>query len=409
MKTDYDLLIIGGGMVGASLACALAPLSLKIGLVERFPFKETGQPAYDDRSIALAWGSMRIFHDMGLSEALMEVVSPIKRIHISERGQFGATRLDSMQMDVDALGYVVESRELGKILHTRLQQASNIEMICPADVQEIRMTEKQALLSIAQDGQITQVSASLVVAADGSQSSVRELLEIPSTTWDYGQTALISNVSTRKHHQQVAYERFTDTGPLALLPMKDLQEGEQTLSRCSLVWTLRNDQVDEYMALSDAEFLQRLQARFGHRLGEFIRVGRRHSFPLKLVRATEYVQARVALIGNAAHTIHPVAGQGYNLGIRDVAALAEVLATAVQAGQDIGDIEVMKHYVEWRKQDHRRVIAFTDGLARIFSNPLFPVKKLRSAALTLLDVIPPFKNALARRTMGLSGRRANLP
>jgi 2-octaprenyl-6-methoxyphenol hydroxylase len=407
-KTDYDILIIGGGMVGASLACALAPLALKVGIVERYPFKSSSQSSFDDRSIALAYGTRKIFQTMGLWDTLANTVMPIRKIHISDRGHFGATRLDSEQVGVDALGYVVAARDLGKVLQASLEKHQHVELISPAEVEQVNIGEERAEIQIREGQQSRCLTASLVVAADGSQSVIREQLKLQVKAWDYGQTAVISNVSTSRPHQQVAYERFTDSGPLALLPMRSLNEQGHDIQRCSLVWTVRDEQVDEHLDLSDQAFLDRLQQRFGHRLGKFVRIGERHAYPLRLLRVPEQVQSRVALIGNAAHTLHPVAGQGYNLGIRDVAALTQVLARAVQDHSDIGDLQVLKQYAEWRQRDHNSAIAFTDGLVRIFSNPLFPVQVARDMALTALDFLPPLKKMLARQTMGLGGRVSDL-
>jgi 2-octaprenyl-6-methoxyphenol hydroxylase len=408
MNNDYDIVIVGGGMVGASLACALAPLSLKIGIIEQFPFRSESQPSFDDRSTALAYGSRLIFEAMGLWGLISEYVTPISKIHISDRGHFGATRLDSRQLGVEALGYVIENRVLGDGLQALLSSMPNVDSICPAEVTQIDIREDAADVQILANNQARTLTASLVVAADGSQSVIRQQLGLPVKSWDYGQTALISNVGISQPHQQVAYERFTDTGPLALLPLQDSMDQGQAMARCSLVWTLRNDQVDEYLAMSDTDFLGKLQQRFGRRLGDFLRVGSRQSYPLRLIRVPEQVQARVALIGNAAHTLHPVAGQGFNLGVRDVAVLSEVLAEAVQNVTDLGDLSLLSEYAQWRRRDHRRVMAFTDGLVRIFSNPLFPVKMARGLALTALDFIPPLKKALGRHTMGLSGRVPHL-
>lgn len=403
MKNDYDIVIVGGGMVGASLACALAPLSLNIAIVEQYPLRSASQPSFDDRSIALSYGSRKIFQSMGLWEFLSGTVSPIHKIHISDRGHFGATRLSNRESGVEALGYVIESRTLGQALQDMLSTISNVDFICPAEVVGIDVGEKKVDVRVMADHQTRTLTASLLVAADGSQSVIRQQLGLPVKSWDYGQTALISNVGISRPHQHIAYERFTDTGPLALLPMLDMIDQGQAIARCSLVWTLKTHQVDEYLEMSDTHFLNKLQQRFGRRLGEFIRVGSRSTYPLRLLKVPAQVQARVALIGNAAHTLHPVAGQGYNLGVRDIAVLSKVLAGAVKNATDLGDHALLSEYAEWRRRDHRRVIAFTDGLVRLFSNPLLPVKMARGLALTALDFIPPLKKVLGRHTMGLTG------
>ena len=406
MKTDYDIIIVGGGMVGATMAYALSPLPLRIGVVEAVPFKSESQPSYDDRAIALAYGSAKIFESMGLWQALADKVSPINKIHVSDRGHFGVTRIVSAEEKVDALGYVVENRVVGAVLAEALPKLENVDLICPATVTQVELGQGSASLTIEQSGDQQQLKSKLVIAADGGSSVVRELLEIPTRSWDYGQTAVIANISSERYHQGVAYERFTDSGPVALLP--NSHAATEDPNRCSLVWTVRNGDEERVLNLSDEEFLAELQQRFGYRLGGLKRVGRRNAYPLKLVRAKQQVKPRLALIGNAAHTLHPIAGQGFNLGLRDVAVLADVLADAVANEQDLGAAEVMQRYADWRNWDHRKVIGFTDSLARLFSNPLAPVALARNIGLFGVDVLPPLKRMLTRQTMGLSGRLPRL-
>lgn len=397
---SYDILIGGGGLVGASLACALSGHGLRIGLIEAVPYGEPGQPSYDDRAIALAAGTQRIFTGMGLWPALESRVTPIHRIHVSDRGRFGFARLDRAEEGVPALGYVALGRDLGAVLSARLSQCADVELIAPARVAGVEFAVDTAQVRVAAENGERSLATRLLVAADGAQSTLRDLLDIPTTTWEYGQTALIANVTPQRPHDNVAYERFTDSGPLALLPMSD--------ARCALVWTLRNDQADAVMALDDAAFLARLQERFGQRLGRLLRVGKRSAYPLRLVRARESVRPRLALIGNAAHTLHPIAGQGFNLGLRDVAALAEVLLDARREGRDIGDAAVLARYADWRQGDHRRVIAFTDGLTRVFTSPLPPLAWARDLGMLALDLCPPAKRLFARLTMGKAGRLPRL-
>lgn len=400
-------------MVGASLAVALGGQDCRVAVIENVPFRSSDQPSYNDRSIALAYGSKKIFSTMGLWQHLLSHAEPIHKIHISDRGHFGATRLDCKDEHVEALGYVVEARALGKVLQEKLAEQKNVDLLCPAELDDIAITEQGVTARVrekSKDGDIIKTfTASLLVAADGSQSLIREQLGIPVTRWEYGQTAVIANVTPQNPHQNIAYERFTDTGPLAILPLPSHVASDGTEEpRCSLVWTVRDEQLDDVLSLSDDEFLGRLQQRFGQRLGRFLKVGTRHAYPLSMLRAKEHVRSRVALIGNAAHTLHPVAGQGFNLGIRDVAVLAELLVTAINEGQDPGTLAVLQEYADWRRRDHRRVIAFTDGLARIFSNPLFPVKIARNLGLVAVDLMPFAKHGLSRQTMGLTGRLPKL-
>jgi 2-octaprenyl-6-methoxyphenol hydroxylase len=398
--TDYDVIIVGGGMVGASLAIALSATPLRIAVLEAVPFRSDDQPSYDDRAIALAYGTRRIFEGMGLWEALQSDATPIQSIHISDRGRFGFTRLDYRDAGVAALGYVAVSRAMGAALAARLRQLSTVTLLCPAVVTQVSGGGDHGVVAMDCAGVASRLTTRLVVAADGAASQVREWFGIDTRRWDYGQTAVITNITPQRPHRHCAFERFTDSGPLALLPMSD--------NRCSVVWTVRGDQAEQMMALDEAAFLQALQARFGTRLGTFLRLGKRRAYPLQLVRAREHVRPRLALIGNAAHTLHPVAGQGFNLGLRDVAVLAEVLSDAADAGKDIGDLEVLQTYAAWRRRDHSKMIAFTDGLARFFANPLSPVRVLRNAGMLAVDLLPPLKHMLTRHTMGLAGKLPRL-
>lgn len=396
---DYDLIIVGGGMVGASLAIALGATPLRIALVEAVPLRSDSQPSYDDRAIALAYGTRRIFAGMELWPALAGEVTPIERIHISDRGHFGATHLDRRDSGADALGYVVASRALGAVIAARLATLPQLTLYCPATVTGVALGE-QAEVAIAADAGERRLTGRLLVAADGASSTVRELLGIAVQRWEYGQTAIITNITPDRPHANRAFERFTDSGPLALLPMSD--------QRYSVVWTVRDTAAPEILALDDAALLEALQARAGHRAGRFVKVGRRRAYPLALVRAREHVRPRLALIGNAAHTLHPVAGQGFNLGLRDVAVLADVLCDALTAGRDIGELAVLRRYAEWRQRDHLKMIAFTDGLARVFANPLWPLRALRNMSMVAVDLLPPVKQLLTRHTMGLAGKLPRL-
>ena len=401
MNPDYDILIVGGGMVGASLALALRHSGLRLGVIEAVPYGAVAQPSYDDRSVALAYGSRRIYTGMGVWQRIEEGgVTPIRRIHVSDRGHFGGARLDSAAMGVEAMGYVVENRVLGAALMQLLTTSENINFISPAEMHDVEFTAHAAHVSVTQSGVTSKLSARLLVAADGGRSAVRTRLGIATTREDYAQCAVITNITLEHPHGGIAYERFTEQGPLALLPMSD--------NRCSVVWSLSPVEAERVLALSDAEFLQQLHACFGDRLGAFVRAGRRHSYPLTRTRVAEHVRPRLVLIGNAAHTLHPVAGQGFNLGLRDVAALAQVLVDAQGAGCDIGDPAILQRYAAWRRRDNTAVSAFTDGLVRVFSNALPPVVMARNLGLLLLDLVPPVKRGLMRRTMGLAGRLPRL-
>jgi 2-octaprenyl-6-methoxyphenol hydroxylase len=396
----YDVIIVGGGMVGASLACALSGQGLRIALVESVRAGVRAEPGYDDRAIALAYGTKRIFSGLQLWDALSEVATPIHRIHVSDRGFPGVVRMDREAEGLPAIGYVVPAREIGRVLTDAVSQRNDIDSYCPASVAAIRHEAGQVQASVMQEGSEVRMTASVLVAADGADSALREQAGITVRRVDYGQTAIVTNVTPQLPHENIAWERFTDTGPLALLPMSG--------QRCAVVWTVASEQAEAIMALEDAAFLARLQERFGHRLGRLQRVGKRQAWPLQLVSATQSVAERMALVGNAIHTLHPIAGQGFNLGARDVAALAEVLIDAIRAGEDPGSAQVLERYADWRRSDHKNVTLFTDGLVRLFTLPVPGLGIVRSAGMLALDMLPPAKRLLTRLTMGRSVRTPRL-
>ncbi|HKE45373.1 MAG TPA: 2-octaprenyl-6-methoxyphenyl hydroxylase [Steroidobacteraceae bacterium] len=395
-SSTFDIAIVGGGMVGASLAVALRPLGLRVALIESVPLRSDVQPSFDDRTTALSNGSRRILASMGIWPGLEHEAAPIRRIHVSDQGRFGFARIDAREEGVAALGYVAANRAIGAALWKELQ-STDVEVLCPARVEHIEMGSGHMQVRVrAQDAE-HELSARLVVAADGANSVVRQHAGIEVISWDYEQTAIITNVATQRFHDHIAYERFTPTGPLAVLPLPD--------GTCTVVWTLAPELAEATMNLDDPAFLAALQARFGFRLGRFTRVGRRHAYPLVLTRADERIGERLVIIGNAAQGLHPIAGQGFNLGLRDVAALAEAIA---DAREDPGSAAMLERYDEWRRTDRRSIIAFTDGLVRLFGNPLAPVKALRDMGLLLFDVMPPAKSALALLSMGVAGRLPKL-
>lgn len=402
MATDnhYDVLIIGGGLVGASLAVALSATTLRTAVVEAVPLGVADQPSYDDRTLALAWGSRRVFEAMNLWQAMEPGACAIEHIHISDRGRFGFTRLQSADAGLPALGYVVETRAMGKALFDRLHSETSLSVFCPAEVVAIDQQQHGAVCTVTTEAGEQTLHARLVVVAEGGRSSLREQLGFQTARKDYGQTAIVTNVTPEKFHEHTAYERFTSTGPLALLPM-----GQE---RCAVVWSTTPEQVDEIMGWDDEVFLARLQERFGYRLGEFKKVGKRQAYPLALSQPDAPTRDRVVLIGNAAHTVHPVAGQGFNLGLRDVATLAQVLVEADDVGEDIGSEAVLQRYVDWRARDTRRVSRFTDSLIHIFSNDALPLALGRNLGLIAVDMCPPLKRMFTRRTSGLTGRLPRL-
>lgn len=397
---EYDLVIVGGGLVGGSLACALSGCGLRIAVVEAVPAAAEHQPSYDERVIALSWGSRRILDAIGVWPDIAPEAEPILQVHVSDRGHCGFTRLGPEDAGVEALGYVVPARAMGVAIRAALALSTDVELLCPARLLDHRLVADGIELEVQCGGERLRLRAALLVAADGGDSAVRGRLDLETQEERYDQDAVITTVSPDRPRVGVAFERFTDTGPLALLPM--------TGGRYSVVWTCHRDETSALLALSDDAFLARLQTRFGYRLGRFMQIAPRRAYPLKLVLTRNPVQPRVVLIGNAAHTLHPVAGQGFNLGLRDVAALAEVVAQSARAGADLGGPATLSDYRGWRGSDQPSTARLTDLLARVFVNPWAPLRFARNAAMLGLDLIPPARHRVAQRFMGVGGRLPRL-
>lgn len=414
MKKHYDIVIVGGGMVGASLAAALIPASNRLGLdiavIEAFPMPAPGslsyQPSYDSRATALAYGSRVIYQEMGIWDTLKAHLCPIKNIHVSDKGHFGAARLNAADENVPALGYVVENHWLGRVLMDRIQQAEaeHIDLICPAEVTSVEYGDELMTLMLQAEGESHELTSQLVVMADGGRSQLRQQMGIGYRQQSYEQHAVIANISPENDHHQVAYERFTDTGPMAFLPL----ENEGGNHRMGLVWTVPDAQIDEVMGLSDEEFIARLQQRFGYRVGRILKVGERHSYPLQLSVADEQVRRGLVVLGNAAHALHPIAGQGYNLALRGAATLADKLIRAAERGESLGNLELLSAFHEQVRGDQQKTIGFSDQTMKLFSNrnPLLALG--RSAGLQLLDLCPAAKTVFARSAMGLDNPAPDL-
>jgi 2-octaprenyl-6-methoxyphenol hydroxylase len=398
----FDIIIVGGGMAGATMALALAPLKLSIAVIEAHPYQEQQtQPSFDDRCLALAWSSRQIYHAMGIWDKLAvrddDGFTAIKQIHVSDRGHLGVTRLDHQKEGVPALGYVVESRVVGEVLLHEMKQHDNIQLFCPATIEQVKTSSEQVTVNVQFEQKTKTMSAALLIIADGVNSKTRASLGIQINQQSYAQTAVIANIETEMPHQNVAYERFTDSGPLAVLPL--------SRNRCSLVWTARDDQVDDIMSLNDADFISALQQRFGYRLGQITKAGRRAAYPLVLMTINNDSlahQNRVALIGNAAHGVHPVAGQGFNLGLRDISALAELIAAEMHTYKtaDPGNKALLTAYWDWRQADIRQVTNITNSLIKLFSNQSTTLALLRNSGLLMTDIISPLKHAIAHEAMG---------
>ena len=396
---DCDVLIVGGGLVGSLLANALSALPLSVTLVEARRVDTLEQPSFDGRASALASGSQRVLDQLGLWSSIAPEAQPIRHIHIGQRGRFGAARIEASEEGVDALGYTVENRVLGSALWSGLAGSDNVRCVAPAEVQAVDVGDDHVRVDISTGQGPMSVGAQLLVAADGARSPLREALGITARIDDYEQCAVIVNCTTSAAHRGRAFERFTRDGPVAVLPL--------TRNRVAIVWVLPAAEAKAKLALDDAAFRAALQGAFGHRLGRFETVGKRDMHPLYRVQSDVVVARRSVLIGNAAVALHPVAGQGFNLAVRDVAALAELIAGELQtaAGRiDAGAAELLDTYRAWRTSDQRKLASFTHALVRGFGNDWPGASGARSLALMAFDLIPGAKSQLARHTMGLGGR-----
>ena len=388
--THADIAIIGGGLVGASLALAFQPLARergwKITLVEPFAPGNGYQPSYDARSSALSYGTRLIYEHLGVWEAIARHAEPIRNIHVSDRGRFGATTLEAAEAGVPALGYVVENAWLGQCLWAALDP-ERVSWRCPAEVTGLRAEPNGYRLTLADE---TQLTCSLAVLADGGRSGLRDQLGVEVKVREYDQTALIANVSFNQPHNGQAFERFTDDGPLALLPLPD--------NRCALVWTRKPADAKRLQALADAAFLAQLQQSFGYRLGTLTQVGARSLYPLALAEAREQVRRNLVVLGNAAHSLHPIAGQGFNLSLRDVQALAQAL---VGSDAPPGELAALQGYLAAQQRDQQWTIGFSDQVTRLFSQPGRWVAHGRNLGLLGLDLLPPARQWFARQAMGM--------
>jgi 2-octaprenyl-6-methoxyphenol hydroxylase len=402
-RRDCDVLIVGGGAVGSALACALAELPLDVAVVEAQEVRQLSQPSFDTRVTALANGSQQILASLGLWAELKGYTEAIRTIHISERGRFGAARISAAEERVPALGYTVENQALGRVLWERLRSAQRFTALAPAKVLGVERDERYVTATIEQAGETRQLRAKLVVAADGARSAVRTALGFDAIEHDYEQRAVIFNCATEAPPAGRAFERFTQRGPIALLPL--------TSGRTAVIWTLPSAVAQGIAALPDDAFRAELQAAFGYRLGRFTRIGARHLHTLARIASGAVHGARTVLIGDAALRLHPVAGQGFNLALRDVATLAEVLADALQSGNgetDVGAAEPLDRYAAWRAADRERVSTFTHGLIQLFGESVPGAGFGRGIGLVAFDLLPGAKALLARQTMGKAGRLPRL-
>ena len=388
---QYDLIIVGGGLIGMSLAVALANTPLQILLLEQHQVAPVNANNLDLRTTGLTRSSERVFASAGIWPSLQAHASAIKRLEISELGAFGCARIDGERHGISPIGYMLPNHELIAALSEKVSQCKNISVQSPAVLHALQQHGDGLVLEVDQDGQVYKYATALLVGADGANSKVRDLLHIDAKRKDYGQSAIITNVLPQLPHNNTAYERFTEVGPLAVLPIQN--------NHCALIWTHATEFAQEYIDMNDREFLQRLQSEFGFRLGKFLEVGKRVAYPLSLISSDSLCTSNALLLGNAAQSVHPVAAQGLNLGLRDVQTLVELLKK--HKFDSAGYAQMLADYEQLRTADRNHVIRLTDGLTRAFAAQSQPLKSLRSCGIRAVGVLPSVQRALLRRNLGM--------
>jgi 2-octaprenyl-6-methoxyphenol hydroxylase len=407
---QYDVVIIGAGMVGLTLACMLdkspSIQAAKILLLESNPVvtDKAHQPGFDARSTVLSYGTVLQLERLGLWKKLKQFASPITTIHVSDQGRFGQALISAEEEKVSALGHVLENQPFGQLLNQEVLVSERVEILSPVQVKHIRHEATQASLLCYAEGNEFSIKASLVVLAEGGRSGLPESLGISRQQKDYAQVGIIANLAFSEPHRNVAYERFTPSGPLAVLPLKNF-EG---LHRAALIWTQAVEDFQAVLQLNDEAFLEKLQKEFGHRLGTISKVGNRLTYPFLLKEASEQIRHNLVLLGNTAHSLHPVAGQGFNLAFRDSLCLAENIAESFRLGCSPGAYNRLEKYLQQVSQDQRYTISFSHYLTSLFSSELELLGMSRKFGLIGIDLLPSLKNILSRQAMGLGNPAAEL-
>ena len=402
-SNSYDIVIVGGGMVGASFAVTLSETlkdaNLKILVVEANApsTKEHSKMGFDSRSTALSFGSRKILSNSSIWQEIGEKAEPIRNILVSDKGRFGTTKISSKEQKLEALGFVVENRDLVLTLNNRLEASDSIEYFTQARISSAIPQANGMKLEIDNDASNWIVSSALLVLADGGRSSICEKLGIARSHQDYKQHAIVSNVVFEQGHEGRAFERFTDNGPLAVLPLRKFKNE----NRCSVVWSVNFHESSNILGLNQEALREKLQDSFGYRLGRVVKIGKLDCFPLKLSVAREQVRPGVALLGNVAHTLHPVAGQGMNLALRDMEALVKSIDKGLQEGSSCGDMRVLENYLGKQADDHHETITFTDKLVSLFSSNTATDVLARKFGLLSLELFPSLRKTFAKKAMGL--------
>ena len=396
-KFDYDLAIVGAGIIGLTLACALKDSGLSIVLIEAKPYSVA---AMKGQAYAVHMSSKRIFTGMGVWDKILPQIETFRQVCLSDANYPGVVEFQPADLGTDVLGYVAEHQALLTPLQEFMQNCPNVKYLCPAEVVQTQYQPDGVEISLKAEGNHRTIRTKLLVAADGARSRIRQSAGITTRGWQYWQSCIVAFVKPEKPHNNVAYERFWSSGPFAILPLPG--------NRCRIVWTAPHEEAKALVALDDEQFLTELRRRYGDRMGKLELDGDRFVFPVQLMQSDRYVLPRLALVGDAAHCCHPVGGQGLNMGIRDAAALAQVVQSAYNQGEDIGNLQVLKRYERWRKQENLTILGFTDLLDRLFSNNFLPVVIVRRLGLLMLKQIRPIKKYALQLMTGLRGRLPEL-
>lgn len=399
-QPEFDIAIVGGGMVGMAAALALSKLNLNICLLEYVQEQDDSHPSYDDRTLVVNRASIQFWKNLNIWQDLSHLITPIDKVHVSNKGHFGSVNFDKDTLKVEALAYIVEAKKLGLALKNKIESIDSISIICPAQVIDFKTINNCVNVVYSVDNTQQNLTCKLMLAADGVKSSVRKSLQLKTDIKSYDRTAIICNITPEFKHNHCAYERLTQTGPTAMLPFVE--------NRCGFVWTVEKDKADEILTLDDTEFMQQAQNQFGFRLGRFLKVGRRSSYPLFLVKVPVQVKDRTILLGNAAHSMSPVSAQGLNLAVRDVAKLFDVIKEAISNNEDLGCDEILNNYQKSIKPDQSQTMNYTDDLMNWFKIEEPLVASIRSMGLIALDQSLEAKKALFNRTSGYRGNSPTL-
>lgn len=397
---NFDITIVGGGMVGMAAAITLAKFDLSICLLENIEAVNDKHPSYDDRTLVVNRASIQFWKNIGVWDVLSNDITAIDKVHVSNKGHFGTVKFDAKSLQVDALAYIVEAKKLGFALQEKINNINNITTICPAKVIAFKTENNQVEISYSVSEKKYQLKTKLMLAADGAQSSIRQRLGLETIIKSYDRTAIICNITPELKHQNCAYERLTNTGPTALLPFVQ--------NRCGFVWTVEKDKADDILNLSDESFLRHAQNQFGYRLGKFVKAGVRSSYPLYLITVPVQVKSRVILLGNAAHSMSPVSAQGLNLAVRDVAMLSDIIENTIDNNQDIGSDVTLNTYQKSIETDQSQTMSYTDDLMNWFKIDEPIVAAVRSIGLAALDNSLNAKKALFGRASGYRGHTPKL-